>query len=242
VGCNVDNLKAETPLVHANARDSSDFLASAVTIRPARSSDIDSIVALHREAFADKFGSAFGADGAERGSAALAAAWRHHAGRALRGMYVADSQQQVIGTTTLRTWETSEESAAAMELAFQQALGVWGATRSIFVLSLLSHRIDQHEGFITDVAVLPGFRRSGTASRLLNHAEREARRLNRQFLGLYVSSANRAAIELYLKAGFYKARVRRSWLTRLFFGQREWLYMRKDLSSGTKGTKIPQVS
>jgi hypothetical protein len=25
------------------------------------------------------------------------------------------------------------------------------------------------------------------------------------------------------------AQVRRSWLTRCFFGQREWLYMRKDL-------------
>lgn len=202
---------------------------SGVTIRMAGVEDIRPIVKLHREAFADKFGGAFGSHGVTRGSEALAAAWERQGNRALRGMFVAVWQRQVIGTATLRTWEMADEDAWAMELAFQQVLGLWGATRSIFALSLLSHHIHRHEGFITDVAVLEAFRRQGVARALLSRAEDEARLRRKHYLGLYVSMANTPAITLYSTLGFAKVRVRRSWLTRFFFGQREWLYMRKEL-------------
>jgi ribosomal protein S18 acetylase RimI-like enzyme len=191
--------------------------------------DVNAILALHREAFADKFGSAFGANGLMRGSKALAEAWNRQGSRALRGMFVAEWQRHIIGTATLRTWAMGEDDSAATEFAFQQVLGLWGATRSIFVLSLLSHRIARREGFITDVAVLPAFRRRGVARIVLGYAEEEARRLQKHYLGLYVSSANTGAIALYQCEGFYQAAVRRSWLTRLFLGQRVWIYMRKNL-------------
>lgn len=203
---------------------------AGLTIRAAVTDDIKPIVVLHREAFADKFGGAFGVHGTVRGSEALAAAWQRQGMQALRGMFVAEWQRQVIGTTTLRTWEMADEDAWATELAFQQVLGLWGATRSIFALSLLSHHIDRHEGFITDVAVQEGFRRCGVARALLARAEQEARLRRKHYLGLYVSTVNTAAITLYHALGFCNVRVRRSWLTRFFFGQREWLYMRRDLT------------
>lgn len=201
----------------------------AVRIRPATMDDISPILVVHSEAFADKFGGAFGPNGGVRGAAALAAAWRRQGPSALRGMLVAEVAGQIVGTTTLRTWEMGHEDSGAAELAFQQVLGLWGATRSIFALSLLDHRIDRGEGFITDVAVLPPFRRCGIARMLLAHAEEEARQRRKRFLGLYVSAANTAARALYRQLGFADVRVRRSWLTRLIFGQRSWVYMRKDL-------------
>jgi ribosomal protein S18 acetylase RimI-like enzyme len=201
----------------------------ALTIRPANAQDINTVLTLHQEAFADKFGSAFGARGLERGKAALARAWTRQGNRALRGMFVAEWQQQVIGTATLRTWEMGDDDGAITESAFQQELGLWGATRSIFVLSLLSHRITQHEGFITDVAVLAPFRRCGVASALLSRLEETARLQHKRYLGLYVSRNNQDAIALYQRTGFCQSHIRRSWMTRLCFGQREWLYMRKDL-------------
>ena len=70
--------------------------------------------------------------------------------------------------------EGSDDTGAA-ELAFQQVLGLWGATRSIFALSLLDHQIDRAEGYITDVAVLSPYRRRGVAQALLARAEEEAR-------------------------------------------------------------------
>jgi ribosomal protein S18 acetylase RimI-like enzyme len=202
---------------------------SLLSIRAARLEDVRPVLALHQEAFADKFGGAFGSHGSERGAEALAVAWQRQGPTAMRGMLVAELDGQIVGTATLRTWEMGSDDTGAAELAFQQVLGLWGATRSIFALSLLDHQIDRGEGFITDVAVLAPFRRRGIAQALLARAEDEARMRRKRFLGLYVSAANQGARALYQRIGFYDARVRRSWLTRLIFGQREWVYMRKNL-------------
>lgn len=198
-------------------------------IRSARLEDIDAILVLHQEAFADKFGGAFGANDIARGCAALATAWRRQGEPALRGMLVAEWEQEIIGTTTLRTREMAYDDGGMTEQAFQQVLGLWSATRSIFALSLLSHRIRRDEGFITDVAVQSAWRRRGIARLLLVHAESAARLRQKRYLGLYVAASNPGAIALYESSGFARAWIRRSWLARLFFGQREWLYMRKGL-------------
>ena len=55
-----------------------------LSIRPAHMHDIYQVLALHREAFADKFGAAFGANGTERGIEAMAEAWRRQGSAALR--------------------------------------------------------------------------------------------------------------------------------------------------------------
>ena len=203
--------------------------ALPVTIRAARLHDIGPILALHREAFADKFGGAFGPRSADKGMRALASAWRRQGQPALRGMLVAEHEGQVIGTTTLRTWEMASDDSGAAELAFHEELGLWGAARSLFVLSLIDHRIERGEGFVTDVAVLAPFRRGGVARTLLARAEQEARLRAKRFLGLYVSARNESAHKLYLNLGFHQVRVRRSLLARLIFGHGRWLYLRKDL-------------
>jgi ribosomal protein S18 acetylase RimI-like enzyme len=205
-------------------------LLGALQVRPARVEDIPEIVALHREAFADKFGGAFGSGYEAQGAAALAATWQRQGPSALRGMLVAEKDNQVIGTTTVRTWDMGLDDSAAAEIAFQETLGVWGAMRSLFALSLIDHRIDRREGFITDVAVYAPFRRAGVAQAMLTRAEDDARRRGKAFLGLYVSAVNTAARALYQRSGFYDVRIRRSLLARLFFGQGRWVYMRKDLT------------
>jgi ribosomal protein S18 acetylase RimI-like enzyme len=202
----------------------------AAVIRPARLEDIGLILELHREAFADKFGGAFGASATDRGVAALAAAWRRQGALALRGMFVAEHEGRVIGTTTVRTWEMGGDDGGAAEIAFHQELGLWRAARSLFALSLLDHRIERREGFITDVAVLEPFRRGGVARALLARAEQEAMLRGKRFLGLYVSARNQGARTLYTDLGFYQVRTRRSLLAWLIFGQGRWIYMRKDLA------------
>jgi ribosomal protein S18 acetylase RimI-like enzyme len=200
-----------------------------VDIRPAQMSDIYPILGLHREAFADKFGAAFGANGTARGVEAMAEAWRRQGSSALRGMWIACADEQVIGTITLRTWEMGGDNTSAAELAYHQVLGEWGALRSIFALSLLDHQIDRAEGYITDVAVLGPYRRRGVAHALLARAEEEARIRRKRYLGLYVSAANKGARQLYLGAGFVNRRVRRSLLAWLMLRQHSWMFMRKDL-------------
>jgi ribosomal protein S18 acetylase RimI-like enzyme len=200
-----------------------------IDIRPARMEDIYPILGLHHEAFADKFGAAFGAYGATRGIEAMAEAWRRQGVGALRGMLVAYADDKVIGTITLRTWEMVGDTSGAAELAFHQVLGTWGALRSIFALSLLDHPIARDEGYITDVAVLGPYRRQGVAQALLARVEEDARQRHKRFLGLYVSAANRGARQLYIGAGFYDHHKRRSLLAGWLLHQRVWMYMRKDM-------------
>lgn len=200
-----------------------------IHIRAAEMRDINTILVLHCEAFADKFGGAFGTKGVTKGATAMANAWKRQGSSSLAGMLVAELDSQIIGTIMLRTYEMDNDQNYATELAFQQTLGIWGAAWSIFALSLLSHKIGKYEGFITDVAVLKPFRRRGVAQKLLVEAEKKARAQNKSYLGLYVSSANDGARHLYESNGFHQAHVRRSWMTRLIFGQREWIYMRKNV-------------
>ncbi len=213
------------------APDAEPATFGTLTVRTAHVNDIAEVLALHRFAFADKFGSAFGAGQAalDRGVAALALAWSHKGGRMLRGMLVAERDGVVVGTLTLRTWEMGDGESETIEYAFQQVLGLWGTMRSLFVLSLLTHRVGRFEGYITDVAVHQQYRRQGVAQALLAVAERTARQQRRHYLGLYVSNSNTGAHRLYEQAGFHVARVQKSWMTRLLFGQRNWLYMRKNL-------------
>lgn len=198
-----------------------------IDIRPARMDDIYPILGLHREAFADKFGAAFGVRGTDRGVEAMAEAWRRQGVAALRGMLVACADSQIIGTITLRTWEMGNDNTGAAEMAFHQVLGPWGATRSIFALSLLDHPIARDEGYITDVAVLSPYRRRGVAQALLAQVEDDARLRRKRFLALYVSAGNLAARTLYAQAGFSEERKRRSLLAGWLLRQRTWIYMRK---------------
>jgi ribosomal protein S18 acetylase RimI-like enzyme len=201
-----------------------------IDIRPARLDDVYAVLNVHREAFADKFGVAFGLQGAARGVEAMAEAWRRQGSSALRGMIVATTDRGVIGTITLRTWEMGSDDTGAAELAFQKVLGVWGAMRSIFTLSLLDHQIEREEGYITDVAVLGAYRRRGVAQALLSRAEEEARIRRKRFLGLYVSASNHAAQTLYARSGFVMRRTRRSLLAGLLLRQHAWIYMCKPLT------------
>jgi ribosomal protein S18 acetylase RimI-like enzyme len=209
----------------------SEFGLVLPSVRLARVDDIDAVVALHRVAFADKFGGAFGRAGVDRGAQAIASAWRRQGAQALRGMYVATVGERVVGTATLRTWEMGSDDGGATEAAFQQVLGVWGALRSLYALSLIDHRIGRDEGFITDVAVAEAYRRRGIARQLLAHLEEEAALRHKHFLALYVSARNQGARRLYEQLGYCDARTRRSWLASFFFGQGRWIYMRKAINN-----------
>jgi ribosomal protein S18 acetylase RimI-like enzyme len=211
--------------------DSPPAVPLAIEIRAARMDDIYPVLRLHHEAFADKFGAAFGRSGTELGLEAMAEAWRRQGMSALRGMLVATVDRRVVGTVSIRTAEMGGDTSGQAELAFHKVLGAWGALRSIFALSLLDHTVERHEGYITDVAVLSEFRRQGIARALLGRAEQEARLRAKQFLGLYVSGSNLRARALYEQLGFVQWRVRRSLWASLILRQGTWVYMRKELTA-----------
>ena len=58
------------------------------------------------------------------------------------------------------------------------------------------------EGYITNIAVHPDFRRRGVATELTNAVTEKAKELKLSFLSLEVRESNAAAISLYEKFGF----------------------------------------
>ena len=58
------------------------------------------------------------------------------------------------------------------------------------------------EGYITNVAVFPAYRRQGIAEKLIHSAIDGAKKRNCSFLSLEVRKSNAAAISLYNKCGF----------------------------------------
>ena len=66
------------------------------------------------------------------------------------------------------------------------------------------------EAYITNIAVLPDFRRRGLAKALLNTAADGARERGCEFITLEVRESNFAAISLYEGAGFMKAGIRKN--------------------------------
>ncbi|MBQ0084290.1 MAG: ribosomal protein S18-alanine N-acetyltransferase [Clostridiales bacterium] len=65
------------------------------------------------------------------------------------------------------------------------------------------------EGYITNIGILPEFRRNGTAQRLLEKLECDYKE-KLSFISLEVRVSNLAAISLYKKLGYQKAGERRS--------------------------------
>jgi ribosomal-protein-alanine N-acetyltransferase len=64
------------------------------------------------------------------------------------------------------------------------------------------------EGYITNVAVFPEYRKRGVATAILNAVFDLAKELNLSFVSLEVRVSNSAAISLYEKVGFKKEAVR----------------------------------
>lgn len=65
------------------------------------------------------------------------------------------------------------------------------------------------EGYITNVAVLPQFRRNGAATELTKALIAKAKELKLSFLTLEVRKSNSAAIALYEKHGFVRVGLRK---------------------------------
>lgn len=211
-------MSATTPLYH---------------IRPATVADIEALVAVHADAFNDKFLQAFGARKFHRGLSLLAETWRRQGNAGLQGIWVVEWQGTVIGTIAVRARHTLRDTPVVpIEWLFIRGLGFLRAMYALSALSVIDYTIRFDEMYISDVAVMRAHRRRGVAVAMLLHAEQEARRQRIKYLTLYVNAHNRAARELYLKMGFQMHHIRRSLWAWVLIRHASWAMMRKEVVAG----------
>ena len=194
-------------------------------IRQATMDDIQPLIELQALAFEDQFRAAFGRRQTHKGIAALVRSHRMQGIKGLSGMYVAQREQQIVGSITLRTKDMRFDDGIATEQAMLQELGVWGTFRATNMLSQLEHHIGRQEAYLSDIAVLPEVRRQGIATQMIRYVAQEARAKSKTSLSLYVSARNVQAQALYYKLGFRQEHMRTSWWNALLLGQRRWIFM-----------------
>jgi ribosomal protein S18 acetylase RimI-like enzyme len=197
---------------------------SAPLVRRAREDDAPAIAAVVVEALSDKYGPALGR-AAVRGVEGLV---RRDIREGARSRYwVAEVEGRVAGGVHL---VLADEGGAGAVRALAASVGWVRAVRAVAVFSLLGGgRIARDEGYIDELGVAEWARRRGAASALLTACEREARRVGKRRLTLWVTADNRAARPLYERYGFREARRRRWVLGRLVFGAPGVIFMEMSL-------------
>jgi ribosomal protein S18 acetylase RimI-like enzyme len=200
---------------------------SPITIRAATPADIAGVVAVHSDAFNDKFLAAFGRAKFQIGVELMAETWRRQGPAGLQGMWVAILDDQIVATIALRARVTMRQlPPVAVEWLFIKALGFGRAMYALTALSIIDHPIANNELYISDVAVRSNYQRRGVARALMQHASSEARRLNLSSLCLFVSATNRAALALYTQAGYRIDTTHYSFLAWLMMRRWQWLLLR----------------
>lgn len=196
-----------------------------IQIRPARVIDLPGVGAVLSEAFGDKLQTIFGRQ-PQKIQTLLEAMYAGPIQRGYDGVFVADMDGRVVGTTVVQPTYTPQENRLFENIAVRE-LGLPRMLRASFLLWLLGHNAEPDEAYISDVGVVLECRGEGIGQRLMEHAEDWARYYRYQRLTLWVAEDNAPAIHLYEKTGFSMSRTRSSLLTRLAFGIRRWRFMEK---------------
>lgn len=96
------------------------------------------------------------------------------------------------------------------ELNKENANFLVAVNEDALVVGYIGFNLVLDEGYITNIAVVPTFRRYGVAQNLLNEIIAFAQSQGLSFVSLEVRASNAAAISLYEKFGFEKVGLRRN--------------------------------
>lgn len=104
-------------------------------------------------------------------------------------------------------------SENAIKEAYQNGTKFFVATKDNKVLGYVGISAIIDEGYITNIAVFPAYRKQGVGSALLNHLFTFAKENALSFISLEVRESNHTAISLYKKFGFKTEGKRKNFYT-----------------------------
>lgn len=182
-------------------------------VRPAVRDDLDGLAALATEAFAAKYGPAFGPDARAGVRALVGAALGHPDMRIL----VAHLDGRLAGVVQLVLGPGPAD--AAVQRALVEAVGAARTARASLVLGLLRPpRVSAERAYLDSLAVAPWARRRGVARALVQECGHHAREARKGAVVLLVTADNAPALALYADMGFRTIARKRWWLARIAFG------------------------
>ncbi|MBQ3817187.1 MAG: ribosomal protein S18-alanine N-acetyltransferase [Clostridia bacterium] len=104
-------------------------------------------------------------------------------------------------------------SAEALFESYKRGTKFFVAENAEHIMGYIGFSAVAGEGYITNVAVFPKYRRMGVATALLEKAKGYGKENRLEFLSLEVRKSNYAAISLYEKEGFVACGERKNFYT-----------------------------
>jgi len=201
----------------------------SLTIRDVRLDDVDEFVNLSMRVYENKFKVIFKSKMGE-GKKVLSQELKTR--KSLEGNFVAIVNGLIVGAVIVKTREMEQIFFQTLKL-FLKNLGIYNGLRAFFVggyhQSISEKFIRKDECYIENLFILPEFRKKGIGKKLMQRAEEFARGKNKKFIYGFSEISNISARKLNTKSGFKEIQIKKSILTKIFFGVPAWAYVRKSL-------------
>lgn len=150
----------------------------------------------------------------------------------LEGNFVAVENELIVGAVILKTKEMKQNIFQSLKL-FLTELGFYYGLRAFIVggyhHSFSERFIKKDACFIENLFILEKYRRKGIGKELMKRAEQFARENNKKVMYGFFEISNISAKSLDLKSGFKAINVKNSILTKIFFGNSSWVYVKREL-------------
>jgi len=175
---------------------------STVTIAPVTDDEVRIVAELLVSSFPDKFGSILGSEA----TALMSELYESRPARFVTDTRLARVDGTPAGFIRLDLGGSSftEQARSFLPVAAKR----YGRRQAfirllkVFVFEVPPLDLRRQELYVKTVGVVPGFRDHGVGTKLLAHAEEEARERGKRILSLQVISFNVDAIRLYQRLGF----------------------------------------
>ncbi|MED1783819.1 GNAT family N-acetyltransferase [Brevibacillus fortis] len=143
---------------------------------------------------------------------------------------VALQDGEVIGSISIKWKSESERNQQLPSWKNFRRFGKWNLLKMFIGLSLLDHKPQAGECYITDVVVHPDHQGKGIGNLLLQWTHNFAQtQPSLDKLSLYVAGKNPRAEQLYQRLSFHTQLRESSFLSHILFKEKKWSYMVKRL-------------
>ena len=141
--------------------------------------------------------------------------------------FVAKVGEEIVGTIEIISQDAIKKYKKNFKEYFEN-IGLVKALKAYY-FEISPYKMDDKTMYIDTVAVDKRFRRKGIAKKMLELTNDIGKRMNKEFLTLWVAKENLSALHLYKTMGYKEIKRKSSKMLEKRFLYREWVYLKKEI-------------
>ncbi len=141
--------------------------------------------------------------------------------------YVAKKREEIVGTIEIISEDAIRKYKKNFKIYFEN-IGLTKALKAYY-FEISPYKMNDKTLYIDTVAVDERFRRKGIAKKMLELTNNIGKRMNKEFLTLWVAKENLPAFHLYKTMGYKEIKGKSSKILEKRFLNKEWVYLKKEI-------------